>query len=116
MKQSVAGTKIIPQKKPRKVSWLKMDEEEKVTKQNNKTIKCMKIAQKSIYVLVLIILTFILLVQIYNCLAHWQNEPTYVETRIAPQHKALFPAMTICPVTAGYKEAVIKVMLIYSYF
>ena len=93
------------------VSWFKMGEEEdegKESKHGSK-IKWLKFAQKAVYVLVLFILTLVLLMQIWNCLVHFYEEPTYVETRVAPQHKAMFPAMTICPQNNGYNEEKLKV-------
>ena len=96
------------------VSWFKMGEEEdegKESKHGSK-IKWLKFAQKAVYVLVLFILTLVLLMQIWNCLVHFYEEPTYVETRVAPQHKAMFPAMTICPQNNGYNEEKLKVVFI----
>ena len=34
--------------------------------------------------------------------------PTYISSEIAPQQEAGFPAMTVCPVSNGYKEDVLK--------
>ena len=76
---------------------------------NDTSIRCLKTAQKSIYVLVLFILSLILLVQIFDCVSHYLNEPTYFEFKVAPQNKALFPAMTICPQNNRYNEDTLKV-------
>ena len=109
MKDAVNGRRIAPGLRKNTTSlWTKMEGDEK-QKKNGISIKWLKFAQKLIYVVVLFILTLILLVQICNCLVHYGNEPTYVETKVAPQHKALFPAMTICPQNNGYNEAILKV-------
>ena len=86
-----------------------MKEPEKMNKENAST-RCLKGTQKSIYILGLLSLSLVLLVQIYNCLLHYANEPTYVETKIAPQDKALFPAMTICAQNNRYNEDTLKVI------
>ena len=79
------------------------------------SVTCLKFVKKATYVLVLFILTLILLRQIYNCLLYYMEEPTYVETKFAPQHKALFPAMTICPLNDGYNEQNLMVFLFNFY-
>ena len=86
-----------------------MKEPEKMNKENAST-RCLKGTQKSIYILGLLSLSLVLLVQIYNCLLHYANEPTYVETKIASQNKALFPAMTICAQNNRYNEDTLKVI------
>ena len=89
-------------------SWCKMEEDIKLKKEGSK-IRCLRFAQKAIYVLVLFILSLILLIQVFECIQTYYQEPTYVETKVAPQHKALFPAMTICPQNNGYNEEKLKV-------
>ena len=42
------------------------------------------------------------------------SEPTYVSTHIVNQEKAQFPAVTICPISKGYKEDVLQVGLTSS--
>ena len=99
-------TDLVADKRPNKTtfSWFKMGEEDEVTEsKHGSKIRWLKLSQKAIYVFVLFILTLVLLMQIWNCLEHFYEEPTYVETRVAPQHKAMFPAMTICK-EGGYKE------------
>ena len=112
-KGSKAGGKI-GKKKTQKGTWTNMDEDE-LAKKNGSSIRCLKLAQKAVYVLVLFILTLILLVQIWECFVQYVNEPTYVETKVTPQHKALFPAMTICPQNNGYNEDSIKVAIQYVF-
>ena len=50
--------------------------------------------------------------QVYKCLELYSSEPTYVSTHIVNQEKAQFPAITICPISKGYKESVLQVSLI----
>ena len=76
---------------------------------NENSIKYLKVAKNLVYFSVLLILIFILVVQIAGCIETYILHPTYVETKIVAQRKALFPAMTICPVSKGYKEDVLKV-------
>ena len=52
--------------------------------------------------------------QVYKCLELWLSEPTYVSTHIVNQEKAQFPAITICPISKGYKEDVLQVSLLYD--
>ena len=47
--------------------------------------------------------------QVYKCLELFVSEPTYVSTHIVNQEKAQFPAITICPISKGYKEDVLLV-------
>ena len=49
------------------------------------------------------------LLQVYKCLELFVSEPTYVSTHIVNQEKAQFPAITICPISKGYKEDVLQV-------
>ena len=81
----------------------------------DKPVGCLPFAQKIFYVAGIIILTLVMLVEIYNCLIYYGTDPTYVEIKIAPQHKALFPAMTICPQNDGYNEVTLKVFLCISF-
>jgi hypothetical protein len=40
---------------------------------------------------------------------HFLDFPTYTSTQIVPQRNAEFPALSICPMTNGYKDEVLKV-------
>ena len=112
-KNSVAAKKLSQKEKLRVGALLKMSEAKEKQAKTETSVKCMKLAQKAIYILVLFILILLLIVQIASCVEHYIIGPTYIETKIAPQHKALFPAMTICPVTAGYKANVLQVGSMY---
>ena len=105
------GSATIISVKKHEGSWLNMGKEDIKEKDTESSTRCLKWAQKAIYVLVLFILILVLLGNIYSCLKHYWQEPTYVETKVAPQHKALFPAMTICPQKNGYNEQSLKVLL-----
>ena len=96
-------------------SWVQMAyEESKMDKNKSSSNKCMKIIQKFLYVSVLLFLCFLLAMQIANCIKTYINFPTYVETKIVPQPDAIFPAMTICPVSNGYKKEVLEVCELIS--
>jgi hypothetical protein len=100
---------VISVKKP-KIPWCSiMGKDDEKGKEGESSVRCLKFAQKAIYVVVLFILTLFLLANIYSCLKHYWEAPTYVATKVAPQHKALFPAMTICPQNNGYNEENLKV-------
>ena len=77
-------------------------------------IKLLKVLHNSTYFFLLFVLNIILLLQVYKCYEHYWEGPTYVETKIVPQSKALFPAMTICAVRGGYKKDVLKVNSFYT--
>ena len=102
---------VMQWKKP-KVSWLNMQKDDKKENEGKSSVRCLKWAQKTIYFLVLFTLTLVLIGNIYSCLLRFIEEPTYIETKVAPQHKALFPAITICPQRNGYNEQNLKVFLI----
>ena len=96
-------------------SWVQMAyEESKMDKNKSSSNNCMKIIQKFLYVSVLLFLCFLLGMQIANCIKTYINFPTYVETKIVPQPDAIFPAMTICPVSNGYKKEVLEVCELIS--
>ena len=101
------------QKKVPTIAWPTLDKEEKIKKKSSSSFTCLTVTNKSIYILVLLILNITLLRQIHECYIYYEKEPTYVESKITPQQKALFPAMTICPVSQGYKEEILKVVLFF---
>ena len=72
-------------------------------------INALKVVHTSIYITLLLVLNMVLLVQIYKCFDRYMKGPTYVETKIVSQNKALFPAITFCAVRGGYKAPVLKV-------
>ena len=50
-----------------------------------------------------------LLLQSLVCVNKYNQEPTFVETIIVPQHKLTFPAISLCSGEAGYKSEVLEV-------
>ncbi len=61
----------------------------------------------------LVVLLVILLVQVYQCLALYLEQPTYFSGAVVHQTKTNFPAMTVCPMDDGYKEQVLQVSYLY---
>jgi hypothetical protein len=55
-------------------------------------------------------LNLLLLLQIYRCYDLFNRGYTYIETKVVPQTKVLFPAVTICPGAYGYKLDVFEVV------
>ena len=91
------------------VSWIKMEKEGRKENKHETKKRWLKFSHRAVFVFVLFILILVLLMQIWKCLKHYYEAPTYFETRITPQHKALFPAMTICPQNNGYNENKLRV-------
>ena len=114
-KKSVAGknkTKLsgTTKKSPKPDhSWLKMAETEGDQQKAKDKIWWLKATQKGVYICVLFVLILLLLLQVAACIETYIKGPTYIETKVVQQNKALFPAMTICPVSNGYKADVLKV-------
>ena len=81
------------------------------TKRNylRRDIKCLKVAHKVAYISAIAILVTVLGTQVNRCAIHFWSSPTYFATTFVPQQKALFPSLTICPVTAGYKKNILQV-------
>ena len=72
-------------------------------------IKCLKVTHKIAYLSALGILVIVLGTQVHRCAIHFWSAPTYFATTFVSQQKALFPSITICPVTAGYKKDILQV-------
>ena len=72
-------------------------------------IKCLKVTHKVAYMFSIAILVTVLGTQVNRCAIHFWSAPTYFATTFVPQQKALFPSLTICPVTAGYKNNILQV-------
>ena len=87
----------------------KMAEIEQGPERATNKIWWLRATKKSIYILVRIMLVGILLTVIASCIRQFDRGPTYMEAELVQQHKALFPAMTVCPVSHGYKEDVLRV-------
>ena len=46
--------------------------------------------------------------QAVQCVVKFMRGPTYISSEIVDQKDAAFPAMTVCPVSNGYKEEVLE--------
>ena len=66
---------------------------------------------KGMHFLAIVALAFIWSFQVYSCVYHFEENPRYFEQKLVPQTNALYPSITICPCTAGYKDDVLKVMI-----
>ena len=82
-----------------------MEEEHKV---DQRKVNCLKILQKTVYLLTLLVLLLLLFVQTAQCIHKYFQGPTYISTDNVDQSKAGFPALTICPESNGYKEQVLQ--------
>ena len=81
-------------------------EEDKRSEMSTRT----KIVKISVYVLVMLILGIMLFVLCLKSILKYNEWPIYTETNIVNQNEARFPAMTFCPLSAGYKQDVLKVI------
>ena len=70
----------------------------------------LKLLQRSIYFVALLLLVLILLVQSYRCMVLFFADPTYFSQSIVNQNKVEFPSFTVCPGSGGYKEALLQVI------
>ena len=86
-----------------------------LSKQTNperaRRIKRLKVGQKILYILVVLILVLTLIWQVYSCMVNYAAEPTYTETKVVKQQKAKFPAFTFCVEGSSYKVDVLQVKL-----
>ena len=92
-----------------KPSVLNMRKVEKGQEKAKNRIRWVEATEKFVHNIFLLILIFTLLYQIHSCISEFIRGPTYTETRLVQQNKALFPAMTICPKADGYKLDMLKV-------
>ena len=92
-----------------KIAWSAIDSIS--TKRNYMLmdIKCLKVTHKIAYLSALGVLVIVLGTQVNRCAIHFWDAPTYFATTFVSQQKALFPSITICPVTAGYKKDILQV-------
>ena len=91
-----------------------------LSKQTNperaRRIKRLKVGQKILYILVVLILVLTLIWQVYSCMENYAAEPTYTETKVVKQQKAEFPAFTFCVEGSSYKVDVLQVKLCIMYY
>ena len=92
--------------------WSEISKEKQFQPNSKWTINCLKVTHNYIYFFILFLLNLLLLLQIYRCFDLFKRGHTYIETKVVPQTKVLFPAVTICPGTNGYKIDVLQVVFI----
>ena len=68
-----------------------------------------KLSKIIVYYTVHIALIVFLCVAIINTLITYNKWPIYTEVLVVPQNEAKYPAITMCPITDGYKEHVLRV-------
>ena len=78
----------------------------------NKMIKWAKLVT---YFLVIISLLAVLLGAIVMTCIRYNKWPIYTEVNFIPQNRGKFPAVTICPISNGYKENVLQVIGLLSF-
>ena len=57
----------------------------------------------------------LLLTAIINTLVTYNKWPIYTEVIVVPQNEAKYPAITMCPISNGYKENVLQVSSMTSF-
>ena len=69
-----------------------------------------------IYYIINIGLIGLLFAAIINTLVTYNRWPIYTEVIVVPQNEAKYPAITMCPISNGYKENVLQVSIILVIF
>ena len=72
-------------------------------------IKRLKIAHELIKLISFLILMILFVISSVGILGQYFDRTTSMKTNVVSQNNALFPAMTFCPVTAGYKNEIFRV-------
>ena len=72
-------------------------------------IKRLKIAHELIKLMSFLILMILFVISSVGILGQYFDRTTSMKTNVVSQNNALFPAMTFCPVTAGYKNEIFRV-------
>ena len=70
-----------------------------------------KVCQKLLYYVVTFSLIGLLFAAIINTLITYNKWPIYTEVLVVPQKEAKHSAITMCPISDGYKEDVLQVMV-----
>ena len=68
-----------------------------------------KLSKIIVYYAVHFALILLLCVAVINTLVTYNKWPIYTEVLVIPQNEAKYPAITMCPITNGYKEHVLQV-------
>ena len=73
------------------------------------SINCLKVTNQSVKLTSFLILVITMIITSVGIFGKYFERETYMDTFVVSQNNALFPAITICPITAGYKNEVFKV-------
>ena len=68
-----------------------------------------------LYYTVTFALLGLLFTAIINTIIKYNKWPIYTEVLVVPQNEAKYPAITMCPISDGYKEHVLQVSSIEEY-
>ena len=90
---------------------MKLFRTEETENRNGIVSRCsVKILSKRIlYYTVTFAMIGLLFAAITNTIIKYNQWPIYTEVLVVPQNKAKYPAITMCPISDGYKEHVLKV-------
>ena len=72
------------------------------------------VSKTFLYYVINIGLIGLLFAAIINTLVTYNKWPIYTEVIVVPQNQAKYPAITMCPISNGYKENVLQVNIILS--
>ena len=72
-------------------------------------INCLKVTNQSVKLTSFLILVITMIITSVGIFGKYFEKETYMDTFIVSQNNALFPAITICPISAGYRNEVFKV-------
>ena len=72
-------------------------------------IKYLKLANEIIKLISFLILMILFVISSVGILSQYFERTTLMKTNVVSQNNALFPAITFCPVTAGYKNEIFRV-------
>ena len=72
-------------------------------------INCLKVTNQSIKLTSFLILVITMIITSVGIFGRYFERETYMDSFVVSQNNALFPAITICPISAGYKNEVFKV-------
>ena len=69
------------------------------------------VSKSFIYYIINIGLIGLLFAAIINTLVTYNRWPIYTEVIVVPQNEAKYPAITMCPISNGYKENILQVSI-----
>ena len=89
--------------------WTKHIIYSKMTSDTCLDIKCLKIAHELTKLISFLLLMILFVISSVGILGQYFDRTTLMKTNVVSQNNALFPAITFCPVTAGYKNEIFRV-------